>query len=143
MLLSACGNMFHNQVLLSLPEYDSEKFYTSGGFQDYKDDGKYYFSSITVERLNKSKYFSQVTPEDIPEIPQFLENNEEWVEISGEKMKPHYDFDKSIISEEDYFYIETENDNTAETNERKKFIIMIFTILMYPQIYSYYFHNNI
>ena len=136
-LIFICGCSSWTPVVDSLPKYDSKVYYTSGGFQDFTDYAKFSYSSVNIQELEKSEYFVPVTEADVAEILQYLENFENWVTIIGEELE-NYDFEKTIISDEDYFYIDTKY-----TDEEHKF--WNYTIYYFDvdaQI-LYYFHNNL
>ncbi len=143
LLLSLCGCTYQDPVLASLPEYKNEEFYTSGGFQDFTDYAKYTYDSITVETLESSKYFIVTTDEDMEEILSHIDNFEEWVETIGGELKENYDFDKTVVSEGDYFYIKTKDGEPLGEGTYGKFDnYSVYYFDVDAQI-LYYFHNNI
>lgn len=136
------GCFYTDPVIASLPDYKSECFYTSGGFQDYTDYAKYTYDSITTQVLDASKYFDVTTAEDANEILLYIQNFERWVETIGGELKENYDFDKTMISEGNYFYIETKaGDPDQETYD----MFVNYTVYYFDLDTQtlYYFHNNI
>lgn len=144
LLLSLCGCTYQVPVLATLPDYKNKEFYTSGGFQDYTDYAKYTYNSVTVENLESSKYFTVITSEDVDEILLHIDDFEEWVETIGGELKKNYDFDRSIVTEGDFFYIKTKyGEPIGQQGTYGKFHnYSVFYFDIDAQI-LYYFHNNI
>lgn len=128
---SACS--YSDPIINSLPEYETEELYTFGEFQDYTDYAKYTYESISKKDLVASEYFSEVASSDIELILKYIENFEGWVEVANDELKENYDFDKNIISENDFFHIKAPRnfDN--------------YTVYYFDCESSilYYFHSNI
>lgn len=124
-------------ILESLPDYESKEFYTSGGFQDYTDYGKYTYRIYETELL-ENPYFFRVTEEDIPEILAYIDNFEGWVEACHDFPKEKYDFDAASVEVGDYFCLlsEYEEADKAFWNYDLYYFDLEAGIL-------YYFHNNI
>ena len=130
-------------VIASLPDYESKEFYTNDGFQDYTDYAKYIYDNITIQDLESSEYFTITTADDVENIILFIEDFEGWVEACGGELKENYDFDKSIVSEGDFFYIETkEGEPIGQRTYRKFENYDVYYFDVDAQI-LYYFHNNI
>ena len=130
-------------VIASLPDYESKEFYTIEGFQDYTDYAKYIYDNITIQDLESSEYFTITTADDVENIILFIEDFEGWVEACGGELKENYDFDKSIVSEGDFFYIETkEGEPIGQRTYRKFENYDVYYFDVDAQI-LYYFHNNI
>ena len=140
--LSSCTTP-EDKVLNSLGEYKSYEFYTEGAFQDYTDYAKYYYDSAD---LSDNEYFSKIGQSDIDVLNEHLDDFESWIETYREndasrEIVVNYDFDRSIIDNEDYLYINSEK-HTWEDG---------FTSLVNYDVYFfdtqtntlYYFHNNI
>lgn len=64
----------------SLPDYISKEFYSSGGFQDFTDYGKFTYS-LSEEVLKENPYLRPVAEADLEMICGYLDNFENWVEI--------------------------------------------------------------
>lgn len=130
-------------VIASLPDYESKEFYTIDGFQDYTDYAKYTYDNISIHDLESSEYFSIVTSDDVEEILLYIDDFEGWVEACGGELKENYDFDKYIVSEGDFFYIETkEGEPIGQRTYRKFENYDVYYFDVDAQI-LYYFHNNI
>ena len=125
-----------DSILNSLPDYIDKEFYSSGGFQDYTDYGKYTYQISEMPLIHNS-YFLRVSEENIPEILSYIENFEGWVEIT-EFPSEKYDFDKSVITEGDYFYILSKYDEPGQ----EFYDYNVYYFDLDAQI-LYYFHNNI
>ena len=130
LIFTGCVNI--DPVIDSLPMYEKSEFYTCGEFQDYTDYAKYYYDWVSEKTVMQSVYFSPVTSENRDELGEFLADFESWVELSGGELQENYDFDKTLIGVEDYFYIDAEKgfDNYS-----------VYYFDLEAQI-LYYFHNN-
>ncbi len=143
LLLNLCGCTYQDPVLASLPDYKSEVFYTSGGSQDFTDYAKYTYDSVTLQELENSEYFTITSSEDVDEILLHIDNFEKWVETIGGELKGNYDFDKTIVTEGDFFYIETKDGEPIGQGTYGKFDnYSVYYFDIDAQI-LYYFHNNI
>ncbi len=136
LLLSACA-VVTDKVLLSLGSYESKEYYTSGGFQDYTDYAKYTYKNINVEQ---NKYFKRIDDLNQWNLILHIENFEEWIEAIADtdpenEVVVAYDFDMSLISNADYYYIDKEPDSGYENYD--VYFIDIETNTLY------FFHNNI
>lgn len=136
LLLSACA-VVTDKVLLSLGSYESKEYYTSGGFQDYTDYAKYTYKNINVEQ---NKYFKRIDDLNQWNLILHIENFEEWIDAIKDSDPENevvvaYDFDMSLISNADYYYIDKEPDSGYENYD--VYFIDIETNTLY------FFHNNI
>lgn len=140
LLFNLIGCSYQNPVIASLPAYQSKEFYTSGGSQDFTDYAKYVYAVDITPSLANSQYFQEATPADLAEIVLYLENFEQWVETIGRELKQNYDFDKSLLTPGDYFYLDSKY---ASESAYKKFYS--YNIYFYDTDTGilYYFHNNI
>ena len=139
------GFLYSHQksVISSLPDYESREFYTSGGFQDYTDYAKYFYDSITAQDLESSEHFTVTTDEDVEEILLHIDDFERAVAVTAEELRENYDFDKSIVSEGDFFYIETKEGEPIGQGTYDKFDnYSVYYFDIDAQI-LYYFHHNI
>ncbi len=91
-------------VLETLPKYQSKEYYSSDGFQDFTDYAKYTYQ-ISESEISGSELLHPVTESDIPTILEYVGNFKIWTETNSDFPSESYDFDKSSISEGDYFYI--------------------------------------
>lgn len=144
MLLSliAC-KASEDKVVTSLGKFETRKFYTSGDFQDYTDYAKYYFDSANVM---ENKYLNKIQETDFAIINTHLDDFEGWIEtiknsVPSNEVVVNYDFDRTIIDSEDYFYIESEkqtwNDGHTSLVKYNIYLLDSQTLILY------YFHNNI
>lgn len=143
LILSFGGCFFQDPVLSALPDYKTKVFYTSGGFQDYTDYAKYTYESVTAQDLEEVKYFTEVTADDVKEIKSHINNFERWVNTIGEELKANYDFDKTIVSAGDFFYIETKYGEPIGQGTYGKFDSYTVYYFDIDTQTLYYFHNNI
>ncbi len=143
LLFGLWAHNYQKSALASLPDYESREFYTSGGFQDFTDYAKYYYDSITVWDLESSEHFTVTTDEDVEEILLHIDDFEGWVEAVGGELEENYDFDRSIVTEGDYFCIETKYGEPIGQGIYEKFHnYSVYYFDVDAQI-LYYFHNNI
>lgn len=134
---------FKDSVIASLGGYEKEEFFTSGGFQDYTDYAKYYYTSVDVE---SNKYFEKITGTDLTVINTHLDDFERWIETikngdPSNEVVVHYDFDRGIVDTEDYFYIDSE-EHIWEDGSTSLVRYNVYLFDTQTQI-VYYFHNNI
>lgn len=132
-----------DQVLNSLGKYDQSEYYSEGGFQDYTDYAKYYFASVEIDG---NEYFNRIQDSDIEVLNEHLDNFESWIKVyregdSSREIVVNYDFDRALIDNEDYIYINSEKHEWDDG----------FVSLVNYDVYFfdsqtktlYYFHNNI
>ena len=129
---------YKNPVLGSLSNYDSSDCYYSDGFQDFTNYCKYYYSEKddVLDKLPNSRYFKNVSPDDIAEINSYFDNFEGWLKFVD--YKDEYDFQRNIIDTEDYFYIE--NDETEEEQKYWDYDVYFFDVQTKT---LFFIHNNI
>ena len=132
-----------DKVITSLGEYKKKVFFTSGGFQDYTDYAKYYFTSANA---TENKYLNKVQETDIAIINTHLDDFEGWIETikdsePSSEVVLNYDFDREIIDTEDYFYIDSE-EHTWNDGHTSLVRYNIYLFDAQTQV-LYYFHNNI
>lgn len=130
-------------VIASLGEYKNRVFYSSGGFQDYTDYAKYYYTSSEVV---ESKYFKKIQNTDFDTINKHLDDFEGWIETirnseASNEVVLNYDFDREIIDIEDYIYIDSE-EHTWSDGHTSLVNYNIYFFDTQTQV-LYYFHNNI
>lgn len=132
-----------NEVIASLGKYESHEFFTSGGFQDYTDYAKYYYTSA---QLTDNNYFKKIQETDLETIYTHLDDFEGWIDTikagdaSNEVVK-NYDFDRVIIDTEDYFHIDSE-EKTWDDGHTSLVKYNIYLLDSQTQV-LFYFHNNI
>ena len=142
LLLLTCGCAYTDPVIGSLPEYQSEAFYTSGGFQDTTDYAKYTYEPMPMEYLEFSDYYRKVDAQNAEEILLHIQNFEEWVKVIGGELQEGYDFDCSIISTDDYFYLDTKAGEPIGSGTYDQFDHYKLYYFEVDTLTLYYFHNN-
>ncbi len=151
-ILCSCLDMFtprHEIVIATLGEYEREEFYSSGGFQDYTDYGKYYFSK--VPNFEENEYFAPVGTSDIEVLCGYVDNFDSWVNAiaagayteSGRALVENYDLDRTVIDESDYFYIYDKMGEPIGESEYEQYECYDVYIFDTSSCILYYFHNNI
>lgn len=132
-----------DKVLSSLGKYEKEEYFSSGGFQDFTDYAKYWYSSAKVEG---NKFFKKINETNLDTIDTYLDDFEQWIEAvkqadASSEVVVNYDFDRGIVDTEDYFYIDSEeitwDDGTTSFASYDVYYFDINTQVLY------YFHNNI
>ena len=131
-----------DKVLLSLGKYDSSETYSDILFQDLTEYSKYYFTTAT---LRDNKYFYKVTEQKISNFNEHLADFEMCVNGLRESDPTHelvinYDFDSSIIDNEDYIYINSDSERQGDTIHFYSYDIYFYDT---QTNVLYYFHNNI
>ncbi|MBE6548005.1 MAG: hypothetical protein E7667_03890 [Ruminococcaceae bacterium] len=140
--LTACSTP-EDEVIDSLGEYNDYECYSEGVFQDHTTYGKYYFDSID---LTDNKYFSQIQDEDIDTVNKIIDDFKGWVQAikennDSQELVVNYDFTKSTIDKDDYFYLETDTYNGTDGEEVLASYDLYFIDVQTNILY--YFHNNI
>lgn len=134
---------FADPAINSLPFYKSRSFYSHGDFRDYTDYAKYTYDSVTTQHLDASKYFKEITAEEVNEILLYIENFEDWVDEVGDEVKENYDFDKTTVSAGNYFYIKTKSKDSLFKDTYDKFYNYTLYYFDIDAQTLYYFHNKI
>ena len=145
MLLFACVTAcaMEDPIVDSLGKYGDSAYYITDGFQDFTIYAKYVYPSAD---LSENLWMEKICPEDLEVIQKHLDNYESWIEAidrsdPDSEVVANYDFDRSAIDTEDYFYIDSE-EHTWEDG---------YTTLVNYDVYIfdtqtqtlYFFHNNI
>ena len=130
-------------IIASLGDYETQVYFSSGGFQDYTDYAKYYFQSAEV---TENLWLEKIRETDLPVINKHLDDFEGWIEIYWEsdeidELVVNYDFDRSIVETGDYIYIDSE-ESTWEDGHTTLVNYDIYFFDIQSQV-LYYFHNNI
>lgn len=135
---------YKDPVLDALPPYKDRVFYSSDGFQDFAEYAKYTYEAIDDKTLSQTGYFKPCTDEDTEEILEYIDHFELWVETLGEELEENYDFDKTMISTDDYFYLESKYDQSGDDetyyNKFESYRVYYFDI---DGQTLYYFHNKL
>lgn len=127
-----------DSVPASLGKVKTKEFYSSGGVQDYTDYAKYTFDDAHPEN---SEYFVPLTEEGMRELLRYLDDFEGLIETlreidpQGEPVA-HYDFDRSLLSSDDYLYLYIKPDY-PEYGYYKLYYFDTETQTLF------YFHNNV
>ena len=135
--------MMEDPIIASLGAYRDSEYYITDGFQDYTIYAKYVYPSAD---LSRNLWLEKVRPEDFEVIQTHLDDFEGWIETIGSvepdsKVVVNYDFDRSVIDAEDYFYIDSE-EHTWETGQVALVNYDIYVFDLQTSI-LYFFHNNI
>ena len=135
---------YSDKILRSLGKPLSQEVYTDGDFQDFTDYGIYRYDNID---FYSNKHFKPITEDDKKEILTYIDNFEGWIDsiknITPEaEIVVHYKFDRSIIDENDYFYIDDKS-NYEELYKDHKYANYDVYFFDVDQQILYFFHNNI
>lgn len=137
LLLCCTGCSLVESVLISLPEYSSNEYYSYGEFSDYTDFGIYRFDFPIAEQVSENHYFSQVG-QALDELMLYLEDYEKWVEAVTQYEDPmfsdYYTYDITMLDSEDWYFLDSKYGNT---NNYSLFLFDTQTNTLY------FFHNNI
>lgn len=142
-LSAASCKVPEDKVIVSLGEYENRVFFTSGGFQDYTDYAKYYYTSVEVA---DNQYLAKIQENDLTAINTHLDDFEEWIEVlkdgdASREIVVNYDFDRGIIDTEDYIYIDSEE--YIWSDGHRSFVKYNLYFFDTQTQVLYYFHNNI
>lgn len=137
-LLISLSGCKEDSVINSIGESSEIGFYSNEGFQDYTDYAKYSYETVDFEN---NAYFKNIDGQLKSEFEKHLDDFEEWIGLYKENgseydIVKYYDFDKSIISDEDYIYIYDDPDYP----EMGCYDVYFFD---FESKILYYFHNNI
>ncbi len=128
---------YEDEILASMGEYTLEEYYTYGVFQDFTDYAKYTFENSDPE---SNEYLKQMTNEDIEKLNLYIDDFESWVSAyegntEDRELVDNYDFNREIISTNDYCYIYDHPDYPE---------FLYYNIYFYDTETEilYYFHNN-
>lgn len=133
-LISGCSAP-SDEILQSLGEYRSKQYFTSGGFQDYTDYAKYTYEDVD---FSSNLYFGKISAESSENLITHIKDFEKWLELLEEDSEVvlAYDFDPSVISDDDYLYI-YDNPDYPELGCYDVYFFDNDTMTLY------YFHSNI
>ncbi len=137
---AACGmESRQDQLLDTLGDWECTEFYTSGGFQDYTDFGKY---NVSGEAVAKSACFAPISEADIETLNGFWDDFEGWIDSIGRsdpdnEVVVNYRFDRALADPEDRFYIYEDLEIYSKYG--------CYDVWFYDSQSGvlYYFHNNI
>ena len=132
------------KVFLSLGEYEIVEYCEDGGWQDFTI---YYEITYENPNLENNDYLKQLIQADIEELNLYLDNFEDWVAlVTDERYEPNeqfvknYDFDRNIISTNDYCYIYDSADYDDFYAKFESYDLYFYDTETET---LYYFHNNI
>ena len=142
LLLTGCA-WLEDPIVDSLGEYTDSEYYITNGLQDYTIYAKYVYLSAD---LSENLWLEKIQPEDFGIIQTHLDDFDGWIETIGRveqdsKVVANYDFDRSVIDTEDYFYIDSE-EHTWEDGYTALVNYDVYIFDTQTQI-LYFFHNNI
>ena len=91
--------------------YKEDDYSEQHPYRGYVDYYKYYYTENNDTDFQNSKLYTKVGSENIEKLKLYFEDFKGWMEAS--KRLSDYDFDTSIIDENDYFVLssDTPNDN--------------------------------
>ena len=121
--------------------------YTEGGFQDFTDYAIYDYGTLNLSELDNNAYFQKIRTGDIGNILAYINNFERWIEVfnsrsSESELATHYNFDKTIIGENDYIYIKTKEGTAIGDGTYGKFECYSIYFFDIDTRTLYYFRNN-
>jgi len=141
-LLASCA-MLEDPIVASLGKYTDSEYYITDGFQDYTIYAKYGYSSA---ELSENLWLEKIQETNLPVIHAHLDDYEGWIGTigrtePGSEVVVNYDFDRSVIDAEDYFYIDSEE----HTREDGHTILVNYDVYFFDvqSKILYFFHNNI
>lgn len=132
-----CG-LLRDPAIASLGNYRTKELYTEGVFQDFTDYGKYTFEEAHPEN---SSYFEPLTEDAKQTLCLYLDDFERLIASLREsdpegELVSHYDFDRDMLTPDDYVYWYTAPDYPEFGN----YTLYIFDT---ETLTVYYFHTNI
>ena len=142
--LSACTFKSKDPVIASLGRAMSVQRYSVSGFGDSTDYGIYTFPGA---KLEDSEYFEPVTAESKNELLGYLDNFENWVNVTREDddntLFENYHFSRADIDESDYLYISDRDGEAIGDGVYSKYDSYNVYFFDSQTTTLYYFHNNI
>lgn len=142
--LSACVFKSGDPVIASLGRAMSVQRYSVSGFGDSTDYGIYTFPGA---KLEDSEYFKPVTAESKNELLGYIDNFENWVNVTREDdnntLFENYHFSRADIDESDYLYISDRDGEAIGEGVYSKYDSYNVYFFDSQTTTLYYFHNNI
>ena len=142
--LSACTFKSKDPVIASLGRAMSVQRYSVSGFGDSTDYGIYTFPGA---KLEDSEYFKPVTAESKNELLGYIDNFENWVNVTREDdnntLFENYHFSRADIDESDYLYISDRDGEAIGEGVYSKYDSYNVYFFDSQTTTLYYFHNNI
>lgn len=132
-------------VIISLGRAMSVQRYSCAGFGDSTDYGIYTFPGAKPE---DSEYFKPVTAESKNELLGYIDNFENWVNVTREDdddnaLVVNYHFSRDDIDESDYLYIYDREGKPIGDGAYSKYDYYNVYFFDSQTATLYYFHNNI
>lgn len=99
-----------SRVEKSMPKYTDYDVYFFGAMDGWEYIEYYFDEDLSPAEFDKSEYFKKVTPNDIDEIYEYVDEFENGIEVThddfllGDDIKKVYSFNKSMVDTDDYFY---------------------------------------
>lgn len=142
---SACTFKSKDPVIASLGKAMSVQRYSVSGFGDSTDFGIYTFPGAKPE---DSEYFKPVTAESKMELLGYIDNFENWVNVTREgdddnALVVNYHFSRADIDESDYLYISDRCGETIGEGVYSKYDSYNVYFFDSQTTTLYCFHNNI
>lgn len=142
--LSACTFKSKDPVIASLGKAMSVQRYSVSGFGDSTDYGIYTFTGAKPE---DSEYFKPVTVESKNELLGYIDNFENWVNVTREDddntLFENYHFSRADIDESDYLYISDRDGEPIGDGVYSKYDSYNVYFFDSQTTTLYYFQNNI
>lgn len=142
--LSACTFKSKDPVIVSLGKAMSVQRYSVSGFGDSTDYGIYTFPGA---KPKDSEYFKPVTAESKNELLGYIDNFENWVNVTREDdnntLFENYHFSRADIDESDYLYISDRDGEAIGDGIYSKYDSYNVYFFDSQTTTLYYFHNNI
>ena len=144
LLLSACVFKSGDPVIASLGRAMSVQRYSVSGFGDSTDYGIYTFPGA---KLEDSEYFKPVTAESKNELLGYIDNFENWVNVTREDdnntLFENYHFSRADIDESDYLYISDRDGEPIGEGVYSKYDSYNVYFFDSQTTTLYYIHKNI
>lgn len=143
--LSACTFKSKDPVIASLGRAMSVQRYSVSGFGDSTGYGIYTFPGA---KLEDSEYFKPVTAESKNELLGYINNFENWVNVTREgdddnALVVNYHFSCADIDESDYLYISDRDGEAIGEGVYSRCDSYNVYFFDSQTTTLYYFHNNI
>lgn len=121
---------------------EDKNIYSDGGFGDFTNYGEYILNDKSIAKLKNSKWYKQVTEDDIENIKSYFENYEE--SVSDTNFAANYLFNKDVqIKKGDYYYIYTLEGKPIGNSKYRKFDNYDVYYVDIETNTVYYIHTNI
>lgn len=148
LLFSFTGCYSDGSIIGSLPEYKKKEFYSDDSVQTFTDFGKYTYEDIKKSDFENSEYFSEVNEDDIKKIISYTDNFTDVISSikkadSKADIVKKYEFENSIITKGDYFYIKTREGKAHADGTYGKFDNYSVYFMDMDSMTLYYFHCDI